>query len=143
MIQVVPSKCNTIEAQENFEENPRLLSLIQEYKILFEEPQQLPPFKGVFDHRIVLHNNTELINKRPYKYPSVKKDIIEVLFQQMLDQGVVQPSCSPFVAPVVLVGKKDGTWRLCMDYRDLNKHTIKNKFPIPFVEDLLDEMGSL
>ncbi|KAH0656046.1 hypothetical protein KY285_030928 [Solanum tuberosum] len=114
MIQVVTSKFNkdqwnSIDAQENFEEDTRLLSLIQEYKILFEEPQQLPPFRGVFDHRIVLHNNIEPINKRPYRYPSVKKDIIEGLVQQMLDQGVVQPSCSPFAAPVGLVGKKDGT----------------------------------
>lgn len=81
------------------------------------------------------------MNKRPYRYPSVKKDIIEGLVQQMLDQGIIQPSCSPFASPVVLVGKKDGTWRLCVDYRNLNKFTIKNKFPIPIVEDLLDELG--
>lgn len=92
IIQVVPSICNkdqwhSIEAQEKFEKDPRLLNLIQEYKVLFEEPQQLPPFRGVFDHRIVLHNNTEPINKRPYKYPSVKRDIIEGLVQQMLEQG--------------------------------------------------------
>lgn len=89
----------------------------------------------------MLHNNTEPTNKRPYRYPSVKKDIIEGLVQQMLDKGVVQPSCSPFADTVVLVGKKYGTWRLCVDYRDLNKHTIKNKFPIPVVEDLVDELG--
>lgn len=59
----------------------------------------------------------------------------------MMDQGIIQPSCSLFASPVVLVGKRDGTWRLCVDYRDLNKFTIKNKFPIPIVEDPLDELG--
>lgn len=64
----------------------------------------------------------------------------------MLEQEIIQPSCSPFASPVVLVGKKAGTWRLCVwrlcvDYRDLNKFIVKNKFPIPIVEDLLDELG--
>lgn len=46
----------------------------------------------------------------------------------MLDQGVIQPSSGPYASPVVLVGKKDGSWRLCVDYRDLNKFTVKDKF---------------
>nr|XP_016447594.1 PREDICTED: uncharacterized protein LOC107772617 [Nicotiana tabacum] len=62
--------------------------------------------------------------------------------RQMLDQGIIQPSCSPFASPMVLVGKKDGSWRLCVSYRNLNKYTLKNKFTIPpIVEDLLDELG--
>ncbi|KAF3617173.1 hypothetical protein FXO37_34755 [Capsicum annuum] len=91
---------------------------------------------GEFDHRIILQAGTETMNKRPYRY----KDIIEGLVQQMLEQRITQPSCSPFASPVVLVGKKNGTWRLCVDYRDLNKFTVKNKFPIHIVEDLLDEL---
>ncbi|XP_019267598.1 PREDICTED: uncharacterized protein LOC109244894 [Nicotiana attenuata] len=126
MIQVMPAMCNEVqccyvETKETFEQDPRLLNLLNEFKELFKEPTQLPPSRGVFDHRIVLQTGTEPINKRPYRYPSVKKDVIETLVKQMLDQGIIQPSSSPFAAPVVLVGKKDGTWRLCVDYRDLNK----------------------
>lgn len=81
-------------------------------------PTQLPPFKGVFDLRNVLPHCTEPMNKRTYRYSSVNKDIIERLVQQMLDQGIIQPTYSPFVDLVVLVGKiwilKDvcGLWGL-------------------------------
>lgn len=81
------------------------------------------------------------MNKRPYRYPGVNKNIIEKLVQEMLDQGVIQHSTSPYALPVVLVGKKDGSWCLCVDYRELNQLTIKDKFPIPIIEDLLDEFG--
>jgi len=88
-----------------------------------------------------LKEGTSPINISPYRYPLNHKDIIEKLVTEMQQKGIIQFSASPFASPVVLVGKKDVTWRLCVDYRELNKQTIKDKFPIPIIEELLDELA--
>jgi len=135
------SQCHNIQAIQGKGILPSFAALISQYSCLFELPTTLPLHRVSFDHRIPLIDKANPVNKRPYRYPGIKKDVIEKLVQEMLDQGVVQHSTSPYASLVVLVGKKDGSWRLCVDYRDLNQMTIKDKFSIPIIEDLLDELG--
>ncbi|XP_019253895.1 PREDICTED: uncharacterized protein LOC109232588 [Nicotiana attenuata] len=115
--------------------------LLEGDREVFEEPKQLPPSRGVFDHHIPLVEGSIPVNSRPYRYSPIQKDVIEQITQEMLNQGIIQYSSSPYASPVVLVSKKDGSRRLCVDYRALNKLTIKDKFPIPIIEELLDELG--
>ncbi|XP_068662866.1 uncharacterized protein [Aristolochia californica] len=92
------------------------------------------------DHRIRLKLGTKPVVVRLYRYPHLQNHEIERQCQTMLAQGIIQPSRSPFLSPVLLVKKQDKSWRFCVDYRELNAHTIKDKFPIPMVDELLDEL---
>jgi hypothetical protein len=65
---------------------------------------------------------------------------MEEQIRKLLEASIIQPSQSPYASPSILVRKRDGTWRLCINFRKLNLDTIKNKFPIHVIEDLLDEL---
>ena len=106
---------------------------------MFETPKGLPPIRD-HDHAIHLIPISVPPNIRPYRYPYVQKREIERMIVEMLEAGIIQPSQSSFSAPVVLVHKKDESWHMCSDYRKLNKLTIKDKFPIPMIDELLDEL---
>ncbi|XP_039039693.1 uncharacterized protein LOC120177719 [Hibiscus syriacus] len=113
--------------------------LLEKYKTIFEEPKGLPPERN-HDHGIPLKPDSILVNLRPYRFPHNQKAEVERQIATMLSFSIIQPSRSLFVSPCLLIKKKDGSWRFCVDYRQLNNMTIKDKFPIPVVEDLLDEL---
>nr|GFA07050.1 Ty3/gypsy retrotransposon protein [Tanacetum cinerariifolium] len=75
------------------------------------------------------------------KHPPNQKDAIQSMVKELMDLGVIRASQSPFSSPIVIVKKKDGTWRMCIDYRHINKSIVKDKFPIPVVEELIDELN--
>lgn len=81
------------------------------------------------------------VNLRPYRFNPALKDEIEKQIFDMLKSGVIQPSHSAFSSPALLVKKKDGTWRLVIDYRKLNAITIKGTYPMPIIDELLDELS--
>jgi hypothetical protein len=115
-------------------------NLIQQFASLFKEPSELPPPRQD-DHHIPLVPCAQPVNVRPYRYSPQQKTEIENRITEMLQKGVIQHSSCPFASPVLLVKKKDSTWRFCVDYRHLNAITIKNKHPLPIVDELLDELA--
>jgi len=118
---------------------PKLALLLHTYKEVFAEPRDLTPNRS-HTHTIPLLQGSNPVKVRPYRYPFSQKQQIETMVQEMLDTGLIVPSTSPFSSPIILVKKKDGTWRFCTDYRALNAITVKDSFPIPTVDELIDEL---
>nr|XP_011465313.1 PREDICTED: uncharacterized protein LOC105351720 [Fragaria vesca subsp. vesca] len=119
--------------------HPELTQLLTRFGPVFAAPVGLPPFRAI-NHKILLLPNTGPVNVRPYKYANSQKDELEAQVDEMLAQGIIRPSTSPFSSPVLLVRKNEGTWRFCVDYRQLNEVTVKDRFPIPMVDELLSEL---
>ena len=118
---------------------PQFTSPEENLSDLFSTPSSLPSARA-HDHAIVLKEGTSPISVRPYRYPQIVKDEIERIIAEMLAAKIIQLSTSPFSSPVLLVKKRDGSWRFCVDYRALSQATILDKFPIPIIEELLDEL---
>lgn len=95
---------------------------------------------GGFEHTIELELGVQVVITTPYRHPKAYTNEIEQAIRELLALGHVRPSSSPFASLVVLVKKKDGMFYMCIDYRTLNKKTLKNHYPIPRIDELMDEL---
>ncbi|MCO5589307.1 hypothetical protein L7F22_043273 [Adiantum nelumboides] len=116
---------------------------LQQYSDCFSDslPSQLLPERPE-DHAIDMVPGNSPPNRPAYRVSAAQQKEIMSQVEELLKKGLIQHSSSPFCSLVMLVQKKDGSWRMCIDYRTLNKNTIKNRFPIPRIDDILDKLGA-
>ncbi|KAL0539362.1 hypothetical protein IC582_023573 [Cucumis melo] len=114
--------------------------VVRDYPDVFpEELPGLPPHREI-EFAIKLEPGTVPISRAPYRMAPTELKELKVQLQELLHKGFIRPSVSPWGAPVLFVKKKDGSMRLCIDYRELNKVTVKNRYPLPRIDDLFDQL---
>jgi hypothetical protein len=109
--------------------------LLNQFNHLFDGPKELPPKRWI-DHAIPLILRAQSFRLKPYRYTPQQKEV-----KEMLGNGIIQQSTSPFASHVLVVKKKDGEWWLCVDYRRLNAYTVKNMYPMPIFDEIADELS--
>ena len=125
-----------VEVREELQE------LLKQYQDIF--PEQLPkgkPPKRTVEFEIKTEEGATPPNKPPYRLSPKEHEELQAQIDDLLAQGHIRPSTSPYGAPVLFVPKKDGRWRMCVDYRALNRQTIRDRYPLPRIDDLLDRLG--
>jgi hypothetical protein len=126
---------------------PEVQAVLDRYSAVFAAPVGLPPRRR-YDHHIPLVPGARPVSIRPYRVAPELKTEIERQIKELLDQGVIAPSNNAFGSLVLLVHKSDPAdsgstpaWRLVIDYRHLNALTVKGKYPLPVIDELLDELA--
>ncbi|TYK18077.1 gag protease polyprotein [Cucumis melo var. makuwa] len=133
---ILASMVDTREVDVSLSSEP----VVRDYPDVFpEELPGLPPHR-VIEFAIELEPGTIPISRAPYRMAPVELKELKVQLQDLLDKGFIRPSVSPWGAPVLFVKKKDGSMRLCIDYRELNKVTVKNKYPLPGIDNLFGQL---
>ena len=119
------------------QQREQLKKLIQQFSDIFKKQNGRTT---MLRHQIKLTSEAKPYNSPPYRYAPAKREIIEQNIKEMKEQGIIEPSKSPWAAPVVLAPKKDGSIRFCVDYRKLNSMTARDAYPIPRIDDTLDAL---
>ncbi|KAL0551608.1 hypothetical protein IC582_010697 [Cucumis melo] len=114
--------------------------VVRDYPAVFSEELPGLPSHREIEFAIELEPGTIPISRAPYRMAPVELKELKVQLQELLDKGFIRPSVSPFGAVLLFVKKKDGSMRLCIDYRELNKVTVKNRYPLPKIDDLFDQL---
>ena len=114
--------------------------MVRKFQDVFpDELPGLPPHRE-FDFSIEVYPGTDPISVSPYRMAPLELKELKTQLDELLGKGFIRPSTSPWGAPVLFVKKKDGTLRLCIDYRKLNRVTVKNKYPLLRIDDLFDQL---
>ena len=147
IVPVVPEKTETgcdVEKAYHKDMPEEIKAVLQEYKDIFptDLPPGLPPVRMGHEFKIELEDDTPPIHRPIYKLSPLELEEAKKQIQYMLEHGYIRPSISPYGAPVLFAPKKDGGLRFCIDYRWLNKKTIKNRYPLPLPEELFDRLGA-
>ncbi|WVZ93548.1 hypothetical protein U9M48_039519 [Paspalum notatum var. saurae] len=132
----------TLDDAPSLDIPPAVANLLQEYTDVFPKdlPPGLPSLRGI-EHQIDLIPGAQLPNRAPYRTNPDETKEIQRQVQALLDKGYIRESLSPCSVPVLLVPKKDGSWRMCVDCRAINNITIRYRYPIPRLDDMLDELS--
>ncbi|KAA0025885.1 ty3-gypsy retrotransposon protein [Cucumis melo var. makuwa] len=135
-LSILTSVVDTREPEVSLSSEP----VVRKYPDVFPDELQrlLPPME--IDFAIELEPGTAPISRAPYRMALAELKELKVQLQELLDKGFIRLSVSPWGAPVLFVKKKDGSMRLCIDYRELNKVTIKNRYPLPMIDDFFDQL---
>ncbi|MCO5567985.1 hypothetical protein L7F22_021681 [Adiantum nelumboides] len=148
MIFVKDSLSDVNKTQVNksgLQEDLELSKFLNQFQDVFIDdiPGELPPKRGDDDHVIELIPGSSPPNKPLYRVSQAQQEEVMRQVNELVQKEMVRPSSSPFCSPILLVHKKDDTYRMCVNYRALYKITIKNKFPVPRIEDLFDKLQGL
>ncbi|GJV39016.1 hypothetical protein Tco_1417456 [Tanacetum coccineum] len=116
------------------------IPVVREFPEVFpEDLPGLPPVRQI-EFQIDLIPRATLVARAPYRLAPSKMQELSDQLQELADRSFIQPSTSPYGAPVLFVKKKDGSFRMCIDYQELNKLTVKNRYPLPKIDDLFDQL---
>ncbi|GKE03591.1 putative reverse transcriptase domain-containing protein, partial [Tanacetum coccineum] len=133
MIQVTEKKKSD---EKRLEDIPVVIEFLEVFP---EDLPGLPPVRQV-EFQIDLIPGATLVARAPYRLAPSEMQELSNQLQELADRGFIRPSTSPLGAPVLFVKKKDGYFRMCIDYRELNKLTVKNRYPLPIIDDLFDQL---